>query len=1338
MHPLGTAESRVSVPPDAVLDCILAYHRARLSSMNRPTNMRFSLTCGPVRLLCLALWALALMACASGGSAGDACSTDEECEGSCVDGICGATDASVLPDALDIEDLDDGDDRNDVDATPDIAPIDTGRDVDTTPDVNLEGGFGWPCVEDVECDSGYCVDAGDGERLCTVLCVDTCPAEDWDCRLVVASGGDVERICIPRIDVTCDPCDTDTECGAFTDLCIELEDGRFCGSDCSDRPCAEGFECVEETRAVEDGVETYEQCVPITGFCGDCVDRDGDGFGEGDGCLGTDCRDDLDYVYEGAAELCDELDNDCNDAIDESFDLLSEAENCGTCGTVCSAPRATTACLDGGCIIRSCVEGFFDVNNDIVDGCEFACELTNEGVEICDDLDNDCNGLADDPFDLDTDVLNCGRCGSACNDANATMECLLGECGVSACDEGWVDANLDASDGCEYQCTPTEDPTEVCDLFDNDCDGVVDNDIDFATNLDHCGGCNIVCAADDAENACVSGECRIVECVRDRYDIDLVYENGCEYSCVFQGATEVCDSVDQNCDGQIDEGFALLTDETNCGACGLICDLELAEEICIDGGCEIANCLGGSADCDTVASNGCEVDLDSDEDNCGGCGDMCALPGAFSRCDAGECEVFGCQGTQQDCDLQPVNGCESDRLTDPNNCGFCGRNCAAQNADTTCSTGSCEILACEPEYRDCDLQPTTGCETRVIDNDIHCGGCFNSCSLLGGDARCVGTSCVISACPLGTGDCNGDFGDGCETDTTVSLENCGACGRVCEGDQVETAECVEGDCGVVTCEEGWDNCNTQFLDGCEQDIYSDVANCGGCDTPCSPAGATGICDTGACVWDDCQDGFYDIDGEASNGCEYACTFLSDIDWPDADDVDANCDGIDGDIDAAVFVAPPPFGAPAGPGTMGAPFATIAGATAFALGNGRTQVLVAEGVYDESVTLRSGVSLYGSYIPASPVWGRAALSEAVSVFGTGTVGLSANGVNNATVVARFRIESDNATDDGESTYGVHIRNSSGVTLEGNLVVAGNGANGSPGASSTVGRGGLDGGDAGNGCDGCSGGGAAGGRGTGYCSNTGGLGGRGGYGNSRGGSGEPGSGVLGGSGSTGGGGNGGTCGFSCNRGGTGGTGGGGARGGNGQNGFGGNGNGSVVGDFWVGASGTSGSVGSTGGGGGAGAGGGGSDCCIDDRGAGGGGGGGGGCGGTGGGGGNPGGGSFGVFAVNGTVIMTDNDVRAGAGGRGGNGITGGTGGAIGSGGSGGGPADDGGRGGNGGSGGGGGNGGCGGGGGGGAAFAVYRQSSSVLDLASNDLTSLAGGAGGAGCAFNGSTGANGDIR
>lgn len=185
----------------------------------------------------------------------------------------------------------------------------------------------------------------------------------------------------------------------------------------------------------------------------------------------------------GGVEICDEIDNNCDGQVDEGFNLQNDSDNCGFCGNSCTYPNASAQCLGGLCALMTCSTGWVDLNQDPVNGCEYQCTVTNGGAEICDNLDNDCNGQTDEGFNKQTDSNNCGYCGNVCSVVipNATSDCVSSQCEMLECSKSgtshtWWDLNSDSTDGCEYQCQVSMGGHEVCDGYDNDCDGQIDED----------------------------------------------------------------------------------------------------------------------------------------------------------------------------------------------------------------------------------------------------------------------------------------------------------------------------------------------------------------------------------------------------------------------------------------------------------------------------------------------------------------------------------------------------------------------------------------------------------------------------------------------------------------------------------------------------------------------------------------------------------------------------------------------------------------------------------------------------------------------------------------------
>jgi hypothetical protein len=229
-------------------------------------------------------------------------------------------------------------------------------------------------------------------------------------------------------------------------------------------------------------------------------------------------------------------------------------------------------------------------------------EACNAGaVTPADEADDDCDGTIDDGFDKLEDPRYCGGC-TPCDLPFSVEGCDVGVCTVVACLPGHVDENGLASDGCEYACTPTG--PEVCDGIDNDCDRDIDlADADlvapsnFCDGDGACGGTTPTCVADACTGA-VAWQCQYGPNVETDACGDIV------------AAETVCDHVDGNCNGAIDEAFPL------------------KGTACADDG--VGECRGeGHFDCSTSAVDELECFIDS--------------PGATATAET-------CDGEDDDCD----------------------------------------------------------------------------------------------------------------------------------------------------------------------------------------------------------------------------------------------------------------------------------------------------------------------------------------------------------------------------------------------------------------------------------------------------------------------------------------------------------------------------------------------------------------------------------------------------------------------------------------------------------------------------------------------------------------
>ncbi|MEY4550709.1 MAG: hypothetical protein RL685_6904 [Pseudomonadota bacterium] len=310
---------------------------------------------------------------------------------------------------------------------------------------------------------------------------------------------------------------------------------------------------------------------------------------------------------------------------------------------------------------------------------------------------------------------------------------------------------------------------------------------------------------------------------------------------------------------------------SDCSACGDDCSARnlasVAGYACESATCAIASCAPNFADCNQDPSDGCERALDTLTD-CGSCGQPCAIANGEAHCQGGTCQLSQCAAGFGDCDGDlATNGCERpvDTLT---NCGACGVSCSTPNGETSCAGGVCQVVSCANGFDDCDGDPLTGCEAK-LDSLVDCGSCRTPCDISGGEnLACSGGVCSAASCAPSFADCNGD-GLSCETDLR-SLSNCVSCGVGC-GDANgrlanATASCAAGACDVGVCDPGFGDCDTSPGNGCEESLDS-LVDCGGCNVPCSRANADESCAGGSCVTLSCDPGFANCDGEDATGCE---------------------------------------------------------------------------------------------------------------------------------------------------------------------------------------------------------------------------------------------------------------------------------------------------------------------------------------------------------------------------------------------------------------------------------------------------------------------------------------
>lgn len=388
------------------------------------------------------------------------------------------------------------------------------------------------CPTGDDCDDAHAEVAPDQLESCDALdndCngridegLEDCPTTDADGDGVSPDGGDCDDsnpAISPNASELCDS--IDNNCNLSVDEGFDADsDGHY-----SARDCAYGDDCNDQLATVYPGAE--EICDNLDNDCDDerdedlgqlCtfLDLDGDGYSPRQG----DCNDADAAVYPGASEVCDGFDQNCNGRTDEGFDRDADGQlDVALCavGTDCDdlSPTiylgAEEECngVDDNCdqviddgLPDDCLVRDFDQDGfRIVDGdCNDEDPQTYpDAPEVCDEIDQNCNGTADEPFDLD---------GDGYTDASI---CLSG----TDCD----DTNPDIHPGA----------IEYCDGIDNDCDYAIDELFDLfcrspqEQDLDHDGFTRL------------QGDCA---------DFNPR---------VYPGALEVCNGADDDCDRRVDE-----------------------------------------------------------------------------------------------------------------------------------------------------------------------------------------------------------------------------------------------------------------------------------------------------------------------------------------------------------------------------------------------------------------------------------------------------------------------------------------------------------------------------------------------------------------------------------------------------------------------------------------------------------------------------------------------------------------------------------------------------------------------------------------------------------------
>ncbi len=540
---------------------------------------------------------------------------------------------------------------------------------------------GSTCKANKDCQSDLCVDGPQG-RICTLACTDCCPT-GFSCAPYGTGTGDQTFVCLPKVNALCQPCKADVDCGAFNSnaACVSYGGaGSFCGAPCvSGSDCPSGYTCDD---------------IGITGVVAkQCVKSD------------KSCACSPAAISVGAETTC---------AVSSEFGVCNGTRKCDVSGlTACSAPvPAPESCsngIDDNCDGGTDDEGalgckayFVDQDGDgtgassmagkclcaptglytatTATDCDDTTKAVNTGAkEICNDVDDDCDGLTDEGCDDDGD----GWCDVNVVVIGAPAICVNGK---KDCDDTVGAVHPGQSEQCGNG-------------LDDDCDGLTDagtsaaNCVPFYEDSDGDGYGTVdsicQCAATGLYTAVKSGDCDDKS--------PGVHPNG----------TEVCSNgKDDNCDG--------VQDEANAQGCS-----DYYVDLDADGyGVATPTCLCAPTSELTALSGG-------------DCNDAVAVihPNAVETCDGIDNNCFG--GT----DEEGAEGCatlfadqDGDKYGDPKKSGcVCGPNAAYSVTDSTdcndaqATANPAATETCDGIDNDCDgladEADADGCQVYFADGD---------------------------------------------------------------------------------------------------------------------------------------------------------------------------------------------------------------------------------------------------------------------------------------------------------------------------------------------------------------------------------------------------------------------------------------------------------------------------------------------------------------------------------------------------------------------------------------------------------------------------------------------
>jgi len=415
------------------------------------------------------------------------------------------------------------------------AGTDTGeKDTDINP---CPGGPGCDCKENTDCDGAVCLDTHEGKK-CAKKCVDTCPS-GYACK-DIGSGSDSLLVCVSTQVSLCSPCKAHKDCNhnGIDSVCLDYGPaGQFCGSACkADSDCPADYECIDAKDGNGKDVKQCKKKFAATGGSGKACTADGDCDAKaGEACVAKKCQVGAfgacgcsEWAKKQgaettcsltnsfgtcsaarkctaaglskceaktpAAEVCNGLDDDCNDKTPDgaeetdcsviAFENKGSKTDCKTDADCTTKGEKCDVKGDKKCklIIGECKGTATCVNGKII--CTGAKTPT---LEQCNLVDDNCDGTIDEGYlwenPVDGGKLKVG-------DA----------CGVGPCKDGKVVCESFTKAICNTS-DKAKPEKGACDGVDNDCNGKVDDlscDDDDLCTKDACDSAKKTCSNEPA------------------------------------------------------------------------------------------------------------------------------------------------------------------------------------------------------------------------------------------------------------------------------------------------------------------------------------------------------------------------------------------------------------------------------------------------------------------------------------------------------------------------------------------------------------------------------------------------------------------------------------------------------------------------------------------------------------------------------------------------------------------------------------------------------------------------------------------------------------------------